>query len=283
MRARRYRHLATSSASAVGGPGGSGNEQVGSDVSGGTTGTHSGNSHNGVGLSSAVASASGASSFSHVASDLLDAADKRVPTLGLNGRRKFFHALTVAMFVPGIALDPAFTHLSFSIAFAVFVFAEYIRYFAIYPFGAVVHLFLNEFLDHKDGGTAILSHFYLLTGCAGPLWLQGPWRALDFAGVFTLGVGDALASIVGKRWGRLKWAPTTSKTVEGSAAFALSVLLCAWALRGLGVISPFSTSRYGFVTVLTAILEALSLQNDNLTMPLFMWCMSVLCHASETR
>jgi dolichol kinase len=41
----------------------------------------------------------------HVAADLLDAADKHVPTLTLNARRKFFHALAVVMFVPGIAFD----------------------------------------------------------------------------------------------------------------------------------------------------------------------------------
>jgi len=49
--------------------------------------------------SSMVDRASGA------ATELLDAADKRVPTLGLNARRKFFHALAVIMFVPGIAVD----------------------------------------------------------------------------------------------------------------------------------------------------------------------------------
>jgi hypothetical protein len=74
-------------------------------------------------------------------------------------------------------LQPAFAHLSFSAAFALFTFTEYVRYFAIYPFGASVHLFMNEFLDHKDGGTAILSHFYLLTGCAGSVWLEG-WVSL---------------------------------------------------------------------------------------------------------
>ena len=47
------------------------------------------------------------------------------------------------------------------------------RYFALYPFGAAVHLFMNEFLDSKDGGTAILSHFYLLTGCANSVWFEG--------------------------------------------------------------------------------------------------------------
>ncbi len=69
--------------------------------------------------------------------------------------------------------QPAFSHLAFSVAFAVFIFAEYIRYFALYPLGAAIHVFLSEFIDAKDRGTAILSHFYLLTGCAGSVWLEG--------------------------------------------------------------------------------------------------------------
>lgn len=40
-----------------------------------------------------------------VATDLLDAADKHVPTLSMNARRKFFHALAVVMFLPGVAVD----------------------------------------------------------------------------------------------------------------------------------------------------------------------------------
>lgn len=69
--------------------------------------------------------------------------------------------------------QPAFAHLAFSSAFALFTFAEYVRYFALYPFGAAVHVFMNEFLDSKDSGTAILSHFYLLTGCANSVWFEG--------------------------------------------------------------------------------------------------------------
>ncbi|KAJ7106459.1 hypothetical protein C8R43DRAFT_1092017 [Mycena crocata] len=200
----------------------------------------------------------------------------RAPTLGLNARRKFFHALVVVMFVPGVAFDPAFTHLAFSVAFALFVFAEYIRYFAIYPVGAAVHRFMNEFLDTKDGGTAILSHFYLLTGCAGALWLEGPTRLLQFTGVLVLGIGDALASIVGKRLGRHVWSPTTSKTLEGSAAFTLSVVASAWALRVCGLVEAFSTLRYVLVVAVASVLEALSDQNDNLTLPLYTWTALVL-------
>ncbi|KAJ6631015.1 hypothetical protein B0H10DRAFT_1938590 [Mycena sp. CBHHK59/15] len=208
--------------------------------------------------------------------ELLDRADKQLPMLGLNARRKFFHALVVVMFVPGVAFDPAFTHLAFSVAFALFVFAEYVRYFAIYPVGAAVHLFMNEFLDQKDRGTAILSHFYLLTGCAGALWLEGPTRLVQFTGVLVLGIGDALASIVGKRHGRHRWSPTTQKTLEGSAAFTVSVVASAWALRLCGLADPFSTVRYIGVVAVASVLEALSDQNDNLTLPLYTWSALVL-------
>ena len=43
--------------------------------------------------------------MTNVATDLLDAADKHVPTLSLNARRKYFHGLVVVMFIPGVAID----------------------------------------------------------------------------------------------------------------------------------------------------------------------------------
>ncbi|KAI0649338.1 hypothetical protein C8Q79DRAFT_903711 [Trametes meyenii] len=214
--------------------------------------------------------------LSNVATDLLDAADKHVPTLSVNARRKFFHALAVVMFIPGIAVDPAFTHLAFSAAFALFTFAEYVRYFALYPLGAAVHLFMNEFLDSKDGGTAILSHFYLLTGCASSVWFEGPSQLLQFTGTLVLGVGDALASIVGKRLGRHRWFAANPKTIEGSAAFVVSVSLSAWLLRVFGTSEEFWMGRYVVVGCLAAGLEAFSVQNDNVTLPLYMWAMLVL-------
>jgi len=151
-----------------------------------------------------------------------------------------------------------------------------VRYFALYPFGAVVHVFLNDFLDHKDSGTAILSHFYLLTGCAGPVWLEGTSRLLLFSGVISIGIGDAVASIVGKRMGKCRWVSNSPKTVEGSASFVLSAVGSAWMLRVLGVVETFSVPRYVGVASAGALLEALSMQNDNLTLPLYMWSLVVL-------
>ncbi|TNY21389.1 dolichol kinase [Rhodotorula diobovata] len=197
------------------------------------------------------------------------AREEKAVHASLNMRRKFFHALAVLMFVPGIAVDPAFTSLAFSVAFSLFTFAEYARYFALYPIGGPLHIFFSEFVDSKDGGPVILSHFYLLTGCAGGLWLEG--RGINrYTGVLVLGVGDSLASIVGKLVGRTRW-PGTTKTLEGTAAFVSSVVLCAWLLRLVGVVEPFSLPRYILGVTLAALLEAASAQNDNLVIPLYLW------------
>ncbi|GAA5892804.1 hypothetical protein JCM5296_006011 [Sporobolomyces johnsonii] len=187
----------------------------------------------------------------------------------LNMRRKFFHALAVLMFIPGIAIDPAFTSLAFSVAFTLFTFAEYARYFALYPIGAPLHIFFSEFVDSKDSGPVILSHFYLLTGCAGGLWLEGT-GINRFTGVLVLGIGDSLASIVGKLVGRVRW-PGTSKTVEGTGAFIVSIVFCAWLLRLVGLVEPFSMARYVLAVTLSALLEAASAQNDNLIIPIYTW------------
>lgn len=96
------------------------------------------------------------------------------------------------MLIPAFE-QSSFTSLAFSLAFAIFTFSEYARYFALYPIGAPLHIFFSEFVDGKDSGPVILSHFYLLTGCAGGLWLEGN-GIKRFTGVLVLGVADALVS-----------------------------------------------------------------------------------------
>ncbi|KAI0297236.1 hypothetical protein B0F90DRAFT_1669493 [Multifurca ochricompacta] len=117
--------------------------------------------------------------------------------------------LGAIMFVPGVAADPAFTHLAFSAAFAL-----------------------------------------LCCGvrCAGALWFEAPSRLLMYTGILTVGVGDAVASTVGKRVGRYKWSPTTPKTLEGAP-------------------EDFSVVRYGMIIGLGSVLEAMSGQNDNIILP----------------
>ena len=54
--------------------------------------------------------------ISGVASQMMDAADQRLPTLSVNARRKFFHALAVVMFVPGTVVDVSHSSLSTSVS-----------------------------------------------------------------------------------------------------------------------------------------------------------------------
>ncbi|KAG9324405.1 hypothetical protein KVV02_004425 [Mortierella alpina] len=154
---------------------------------------------------------------------------RRTIIAALNNRRKFYHALAVLMFIPGYLTDEPFIHIAFSVALSSLIFLEYLRYFAVAPLGKEIHLFLVGFLDDRDGGPIILSHLYLLMGCAVPVWLAEHHILAGLSGIFALGVGDAMASIVGKRFGRHRW-PGTIKTVEGTLAFVVSVMIAAGAV-----------------------------------------------------
>ena len=175
------------------------------------------------------------------------------------------------------------------------------RALCIPPLAAPLSAFFARFLDSRDGGTLVLTHLYLLLGCALPLWLAdalpgiaslpaaaagagagAPPRsvALDvapFAGVVVLGMGDAVASVVGIHLGRCRW-PGTRKTVEGTAAAAASMLLLLLLLRRLlqggrghaewlGPATDWWAAA--LCTALVCLLEAWTSQIDNLFLPIY--------------
>ncbi|GBB91361.1 hypothetical protein RclHR1_01860015 [Rhizophagus clarus] len=197
-------------------------------------------------------------------------------TYSLNSKRKYFHFLALVMFIPGYLYEPEFMHLAFSVAFAALIYLEYLRYFAVYPIGKQLHMFLSEFLDSRDSGPCILSHIYLLIGCAGCIWLDGTFILANLSGIFTLGLGDSMASIIGKRYGRNRW-PKSCKTIEGSIAFFVFLFFGAFILVNISSspnMWPGSSTQwfnYALAVLITALLEAVSYQNDNLILPLFMW------------
>lgn len=84
--------------------------------------------------------------------------------------RKYYHFLAVLLFLPGVLLEPGFVALAMSVALAVFLLVEYVRVARLPPVGEAVHGFMRTYLDVRDGGIVILTHTYLLLGCALPLW-----------------------------------------------------------------------------------------------------------------
>ena len=94
--------------------------------------------------------------------------------------------------------------------------------------------------------------------------------------MLSLGIGDALASIVGRKFGRIHWSRAGGKTVEGSIAFFGSVMLSSVLLWAFGLVNKFHLVRYLITTLLATLLEALSVQNDNLILPMYGWAVGTL-------
>jgi dolichol kinase len=99
---------------------------------------------------------------------------------------------------------------------------------------------------------------------------------MAFFGVLSLGIGDAVASIVGRRVGFARWSGASGKTVEGSVGFTTSVIAAASAMWLLGAVENFDLTAFVVTTTLTTLMEAVSAQNDNLVLPVYGWAVGVL-------
>ncbi|XP_013391612.1 dolichol kinase [Lingula anatina] len=201
--------------------------------------------------------------------------------------RKYFHIIAVCVYLPGLLWDPEFLYLASIGAFCVFVLLESIRTLCVYPFGEILNIFLQVFLDERDGGQIILTHIYLLVGCSLSLWIS-PYD-LNFAnhlplysGILSLGIGDMVASVFGTAFGKTKWAGS-EKSVEGTAAAFVAQIAAIALLMYFGVDPNLTPSGHGHLIdslvlnkivigiALTSLLEAWTTQIDNLVLPLFMY------------
>ncbi|KAB8305124.1 hypothetical protein EYC80_004419 [Monilinia laxa] len=154
-------------------------------------------------------------------------------------RRKVFHFMMVAMLFPATYVDPTYCALALSLVLAIFLLLDLIRATQMPPLSRHLARFLTPYVDGRDlKGPVVISHIFLLIGCAVPLWLSlgsiarvgsrfpedgglgidrdrdrdalAGWEVQKretamVAGVICVGLGDAAASLVGRRYGRRKW------------------------------------------------------------------------------
>jgi dolichol kinase len=184
--------------------------------------------------------------------------------------RKWFHLVAVLLFGPVIAQMPQLMTLSFAIAICVLMVLETLR--RDLPF---LQQFYVAFVDSaKDNDEQIIvSHVFLIFGCAAPLWLgmivaDASDTSLNLLlaefGVISIGIGDAMGAVVGKLFGRHTWGVTNQRTYEGSVAMWVSMLVsgalfCNTAKDCLALI---------LATTFTTLLEAFTIHLDNLVLPL---------------
>jgi len=215
-------------------------------------------------------------------------------------RRKVFHGMMVLMFLPTIFVDPAFVALAFAIILAVFLLLDLFRASQLPPLSRPLTAFLAPYVDGRDyRGPVIVSPLFLLIGCAMPLWLslavvdrtgESPWEGWEVSrrelsmvsGVVCVGMGDAAASLVGRRFGRRRWCWSGGKSLEGSLAFALAVILGlslgrAWLLLGGwagdgGDLSSLTVGKAAIAATGASLTEAiLTGGNDNVVVPIILW------------
>ncbi|XP_022752900.1 dolichol kinase EVAN-like isoform X3 [Durio zibethinus] len=173
--------------------------------------------------------------------------------------RKYYHLLAVLMFLPALIYQPKFLDLAFGAALAVFLVLEIIRVWRIWPLGKLVHQFMSAFTDHRDSDLLIVSHFSLLLGCALPIWMSSGFNdrpLTPFAGILSLGIGDTMASMVGHKYGVLRWSKTGKKTIEGTAAGITSVLAAC------SVLLPLLAST-GYILTQVSLSLSLSLSHTH--------------------
>ena len=215
-------------------------------------------------------------------------------------RRKVFHGMMVAMFLPTIFLDPAFVSLALILILAIFLLLDLFRASQLPPLSKPLTYFLAPYVDGRDHrGPVIVSHIFLLIGCAIPLWLslaavqlegEMPWerwyvvrREVSMvSGVICVGMGDAAASLIGRRFGRRRWCWSGGKSLEGSLAFAIAVVLglsfARWWLQIGGWNnnngdSWFTTLGKACIAASGASLTEAVLTggNDNVIVPVILW------------
>ncbi|KAK3053220.1 dolichol kinase [Extremus antarcticus] len=232
-------------------------------------------------------------------------------------RRKVFHGVMVAMMLPATFVDPCACALALTLILAVFLLLEIIRAGQVQPLGNAISRFVAPYVDGRDlRGPVVVSHFFLLIGCAVPMWFSlasieragyPPWSGWELdedrrevamiAGVVCVGMGDAAASLIGRRYGRRKWVWVGGKSLEGSAAFAVAVTIGllaakAWLVFGgwsdnngsvaghsgrlggiqCGIAWTVTLAKAVFCACGASFMEAvLTGANDNVVVPVALW------------
>lgn len=219
-------------------------------------------------------------------------------TVEVDTRRKVFHFMMVAMLLPATYIDPTYAALALSLILAVFLLLDLFRATQLPPLSKPIAYFLTPYVDGRDlRGPVVISHIFLLIGCAVPLWLSlgaatggdDGWEVLTrdvsmVSGVICVGMGDAAASLIGRRYGRRKWLWPGGKSLEGSLAFAVAVALALMAAKvwlrvggwedggAVGDSWGRSLGKAALAAGMASTTEAvLTGGNDNVVVPVVFW------------
>lgn len=196
--------------------------------------------------------------------------------ISLNSRRKLWHyVLVLSISYPALIYEPVFTTLGLLGSIIIFIIVEIIRCQRFTFLGAWLYDQLTFFQDFKDlKGPLNLSYIFLVVGVSIPVVydlaiLGNGVSIVSYIGIITLGLGDSFASVIGKKYGSIKWR-LGNKSVQGTIAFFLVTAV------GFYLVDEFILPESGRVanyenllitTFLASLLEGSATLNDNFLIP----------------
>uniref|UniRef100_W8ATC5 dolichol kinase n=2 Tax=Ceratitis capitata TaxID=7213 RepID=W8ATC5_CERCA len=198
--------------------------------------------------------------------------------------RKIFHIFIALVYVPGIIYQCSFLYIATGVAFSIFTVIELIRICNIPPLALATRKAFATFSDEKDSGLLALTPFCLLIGCSIPIWIS-PCPCGDtiytkdiprilplLSGILTIGFGDTAASVIGSKFGRIKWRGT-KKSLEGTLSYIAVIMLAIMSLNYLGfvIMTPLKWCIAVMAVLTTSLVEAHTDQIDNLTLPIIFY------------
>lgn len=186
--------------------------------------------------------------------------------------RKVFHVAICVVFITGYNQDLDFTSFASGGMVLVMIVLEMIRAWNLWPIGHRLERVCQALRGKWDNRYLTLSHIYLLIGTMVPLWLLPkcvePNKLSLSSGLIAVGVGDTAAAVVGTFFGKTTLGARSSKTMEGFTGNILA--MAAFKLIWVGYSGFIDEFSFAFAAVLTAFVEAISKNCDNLTLPLVM-------------
>ena len=183
-------------------------------------------------------------------------------------KRKFFHFLSILIYIPGIYfIQKEIFKCIIIIVLYVFVMFEFIKKFPGLKNTNIIILiskYLRYNIDKRDDQNFIITHIFLLTGISSSLFYNFNNNLYNFLGILVLGIGDSFCSIFGMFFGKTKIYPPTNRTLEGSLGGYLITIIM------------FSIIKNNFVNMKEIILfgliflyEGFTLEIDNFVLPIF--------------
>lgn len=187
--------------------------------------------------------------------------------------RKTFHLAISVVFITGYNQDIDFTRFAAGGILCIMFLLELCRAWQLKYIGPRLETICKSLRGKWDNRFLTVSHMYLLVGAFIPLWLTPPQLSSSnklflSSGLISLGVGDTCAAIIGGLSGRRIINKSSDKTLEGLIANMLSMII--FKIIWVGYIDLVSEFSFVIVAFLTASVEAVIRNCDNLVLPLTM-------------